>query len=136
MSLKAADRLNFKYPQMRDELLETMRTLSDLEYQWSAWVNHNFPPGVQHDEFDYAVHFLYDDSSLAEAPERAIGLFVKDQHEVHLIKAVISALDQVFDALGMECTDEQYISSPLWAEVLRTASEASHAMSGKQLSVG
>lgn len=136
MSLKSEDRLKFKYPEMRDELLETMRTLADVDYQRRAWVNHEFPPGVQHDEFDYAVHFLYDDSTLAEDPEGAIGLFVKDQHEVQLIKAVVSALERVFDALGMEATDEQYISSPEWSEVLRTAFEAWQAMSGKQLPVG
>ena len=135
MSLKTEDNFTFKYPSMRHELLHNIYSLSDLGYQWRAWVKDELPP-PKHDEFDYAVHFLYDDTTLAESPEECIGLFVKDEHEVQLIKAVIHAINRVFNVLGKECSDEQYISSLEWSEVLRTASEAWQAMSGKQLSVG
>ena len=128
MRLRTKDSSTFKYPEMRDELLETIRTLSDAEYQRKVWVKHEFPPGVQYDEFDLAVHFLYDQPGLAENPEDAIGLFVKDEYEVQLIKAVIQALEQVFEVLGMNSTDEEYISSPEWAGVLKAASKAWQVM--------
>lgn len=128
MSLKEEKLLTLKYPQIREELLETLRSLADAEYQRSAWVNHEFPPGIEYDEFDYAVHFLYDDAGLAEDPEGAIGLFVKDEQEVQLIKTVVHALERVFNALGTNATDEEYINSPEWAGVLKTASQAWQVM--------
>jgi len=36
-----------KYPEMRMELLGYIGKLKDLKYQMKAWVNHDFPAGVQ-----------------------------------------------------------------------------------------
>ncbi len=65
-----------QYPSMRAELLETLRSLADREYQQRAWVDHNYPPGVLYDSFDEAVHFLFDDTILAENPNASIGVIV------------------------------------------------------------
>lgn len=113
---------------MREELLETLRTLADAEYQRKTWLDQNFPPGTEHDCFDYAVHFIYDDTSLATDPEDTIGVFLKDENEVQMIKAVVAALERVFDALGMKATDEEYISSREWSDVLKAASRAWQAL--------
>ena len=113
---------------MREELVATLRSLADAEYQRNEWVNKAFPSGIEHDCFDYAVHFIYDDTSLAKNPERTIGLFLKDEKEVEMIKAVVVALERVFDALGMEATDKEYISSREWPDVLKAASEAWQAI--------
>lgn len=120
-----------KYLEMRVELLETLRSLADAEYQKKAWVNQDFPPGIEYDEFDYAVHFIYDQAGLAEDPEGTIGLFVQDQQELEMIKAVVDALERVFQAVGMKATDEEYISCPEWSDVLKTAQKAMHVMKNK-----
>lgn len=95
-----------KYPGMREELLDYLRTLADVEFQRRAWVRHELSPGVENC-FDFAVHFIFDDAKLAEDHSGAIGLFIKDKDEVRLIEAVVHALEQVFNALGMEATDEE-----------------------------
>lgn len=122
------DKPTLKYPSIRDELLETLRSLADAEYQKKNWLDRNFPPGTEHDCFDYAVHFIYDDTSLATDPDSDIGIFLKDENEVQMIKAVVIALDRVFETLGMNATDEEYINCPEWSEVLKTASQAWQAM--------
>lgn len=42
---------------MREELIETLRALSDKKYQELAWVKGQFPEGIVEDNFDYAVNF-------------------------------------------------------------------------------
>lgn len=58
---------------MREELIETLRALSDKKYQELAWVKGQFPEGIVEDNFDYAVNFLFDDHCFAECPEELIG---------------------------------------------------------------
>lgn len=123
MNHRKEGKLTFKYPEMREELLHAIHSLADVEYQRKAWVKHELPP-PKYDCFDFVIHFIYDDTRLAEDPEGAIGLFVKDEQEVELIKAVVRALERVFDALGMKATDEEYISSREWSDVLEAASQA------------
>lgn len=112
-----------RFPHLRPELIDTLQTLADPEYQQQAWVEQNVPPGIE-DSFDIAIHFLYDDTHLADNPEATVGLILEKSEEVFLIKGLIKALDQVFETLGLEATDEEYINCPQWEQVLRTAKAA------------
>lgn len=109
---------------MRDELLETLRSLADREYQQKAWVDHNYPSDILYDSFDEAVHFLYDDTVLAENPDAAIGVIIEDEKEARSIEAVCTAIEQVFDVLGKDVSDEKYIRSSEWEGVVKAASLA------------
>ena len=117
-----------KYPKMREELLETLRSLADREYQHKAWVENDYPPGIQCDSFDEAVHFLYDDTVLAENPDAAIGVIIENEKEARLISAVCQAIDLVFEALGTGVSDEEYIKSSEWTGVVEAALIALQAM--------
>lgn len=128
MHHREEDRITLKYPEMREELLHAIHSLANAEYQLKVWVNQESQPGIEYDCFDFVVHFIYDDSELAEDPEGAIGLLVKNAQEVQLIKDVVRAINRFFDALGMEATDEEYISRREWPDVLETASQAWHVM--------
>jgi hypothetical protein len=122
------------YSEMREELIEYLHTLSDLEYQYRAWVNLEQPAGVE-DCFDLAVHFIYlavhfiyDDTTLASDPQSLINIILKNEDEVRLIKEVVKTLDSVFNDIGMEATDEEYILSSRWGGVLEAASQAYQSM--------
>ena len=117
-----------KYPKMREELLETLHSLADREYQHKAWVENDYPPGIEYDSFDEAVHFLYDDTVLAENPDAAIGVIIENEKEARSIAAVCQAIDLVFDVLGTEASDEDYINSSGWISVVEAASKALQAM--------
>lgn len=117
-----------KYPKMREELLETLRNLADREYQDQVWVKRDYPLGIKYDCFDEAVHFLYDDTVLAENPDAAIGVIIENEKEASLIESVCQAIDLVFEALGTEVSDEEYIKSAEWTRVVEAALRALQVM--------
>jgi len=116
-----------QYPEMREELIGTLKALSDRQYQKKAWIQKQYPEGVVYDCFDYAVHFLFDDTSLAEKPEKLIGVILEDEYEAVLVRAVVSSIERLLAETGDDLSDEAYIYSPLWENVIRTAKQ--HIMS-------
>lgn len=78
----------------------------------------------KNDELGYAIHFLFDDTSLSEAPEKLIGLFLKDETEARAVKTVCSALDNLFNKYGYDKTDKEYLDLPEWDNVVGSASKA------------
>ncbi len=120
-----------KYPKMREELLETLRSLADRDYQHKVWLERDYPPGIKYDCFDEVVHFLYDDTVLAENPDAAIGVIIEDEKEARLMEAVCQAIDLVFEVLGTEVSDEEYITSSEWTRVVEAALRALQGMGNK-----
>lgn len=113
-----------QYPEMREELVGYLKALADPDYQREAWLAKKFPPGIQYDCLDFAIHFIYDDTELAADPESLVGVILKDQAEVDAIKMVTTRLDKMFEKLGVELTDLEYLQSPYWEEVVVSAQEA------------
>src|SRR3546814_12036119 len=100
------ERSGLMYPNMRDELLDYLGGLADLDYQQKVWVRGEPHPGIQHDELDYALHFLFDDTDLAESPEKSIGVFLLDKEEARVVHCVAQALDALRSEerrVGTEC---------------------------------
>ena len=117
-----------KYPEMRAELLSYISDLSDFLYQKTYWNSEGKiqalkKTGKEHG-FDFSVHFLYDDTSLADDAEGCIGSFLKDKDEAKAIKKVVDSLDIIFDKYGLDLSDEKYILKPEWNEVLESAKDA------------
>ncbi len=113
-----------KFPEMRKELVEYLEGLGDKTYQYSCWVKKECPEGIENDELDYAVHFLFDDTNLSETPEELIGYCLSDANEAHAVKAVCSTLNDLFDRYGYDKTDEEYISFSEWGDVIDAANKA------------
>lgn len=112
-----------KYPGMRQELMGYLRDLSDHEYQRKNW--------SRTDSLDHAVHFLFDDTPLADDPERTIGFFLHDASEVAAVSAVIAALDAMFAKHGTELQDAEYIALADWNAVIAAARKAHALLSQK-----
>ncbi|ROP60166.1 hypothetical protein EDF81_3003 [Enterobacter sp. BIGb0383] len=108
---------------MRGELIEYLHALSDREYQYQSWVRGN-RPGGGYDELDYAIHFLYDDTDLAKAPNLMIGWILTGENEANAIASLIRALDTVFDKYGTGLSDEEYLDKNEWGSVLTMAKDA------------
>jgi hypothetical protein len=113
-----------KFPEQRQELIETLQALSDRNYQESVWLKKEYSDRVIYDCLDYVIHFLFDDTSLADEPEKLIGYILANQEEVELIREVIKALDKLLSELGIDKTDAEYLSSILWNDVIKTAQKA------------
>jgi hypothetical protein len=109
------------YPQMRQELIDHVKALSDPDYQKDFWVKKITTPDLKHDEFDYVVHFFYDDTKLAEAPESLIGWILKNQSEAISIKELTGAIENILRNYGTNLSDEEYISLHEWDNVIIAA---------------
>ena len=115
-------------PEQRRELLANLHALSDPVYQQRVWVEGQTWGLVKHDEFDYAVHFLFDDSTLKDDPHGNIGWMLIDATEAQLVTAVIDAVDAILVKYGNRLKDSQYIALPEWAGVVEAAKAALSVM--------
>jgi hypothetical protein len=113
-----------KYPNMRKELIEYLEGLSDKQYQLDCWVNNQCPDGVEHDDFDLAVHFLFDDTLCAESPEKSVGVFLRNLEEAGAVKTVCDNIDQLLNKYGCNKTDDEYIQTTEWDNILISSSLA------------
>lgn len=113
-----------KYPEMRKELIAYLSGLSNLQYQRDCWVNGNCPDGVEHDEFDYVVHFLFDDTKLSSNPKSLIGYLLKNESEAILIQRLCQEIERIFEKYGTNLSDEEYMACHEWSTVISTARQA------------
>lgn len=109
---------------MRNELIDYLTSLSDVDYQRSVWVNGEVRDDVVHDELDYAVHFIFDDTCLGSNPAQAIGDILKDENEAKYIMSLVEEMEYIFEKYGNNLSDNEYISKPEWRGVLQAASDA------------
>ncbi len=104
--------------------MDYLQGLSDGEYQKEVWVKKVYPPGVQYDDLNLAIHFFFDDTPLATNADAAIGVFLYDQAEAALVSQVVRELDALFDEYGTNLSDAEYIAKPEWQSVLASAKYA------------
>lgn len=116
--------IQVKYPEMRKELEEHLRALADPVYQRRMWVEGKADGSVRHDEFDYAVHFLYDDTQLASDAQSTVGWILKDASEAEHIAALVQSIDVLFARYGTKLSDAEYIELPEWRAVVLAAKAA------------
>jgi hypothetical protein len=108
---------------MRNEIVRAVKALADPEYQRAAWVRHELPPG-QYDELTHRIHILYDDTQVLEDPAAAVGVYLCTHDEVDAMQKLAAALDALFDEMGTELPDEDYLQAPGWPAVVEAAREA------------
>lgn len=119
-----------EYPSMRYEVIESLKVLSDIEYQRQAWVNHIFPEGIEFDHFDIAIDLILEDLELIDLPENTLGGVFENQEEIDAVREVALAMDRVLKIYGPSLSDEEYISTLEWTEVLSTAAHALKVIKG------
>ncbi|MFC5660720.1 SCO4402 family protein [Streptomyces nogalater] len=116
------------FPEMRRNVLSAVQALSDEEYQRRVWVDMDYPHEGYYDDFEMNLHILYDDTLVLEDPESAMGTVLRSEEEVKAMAELASAIDLLLDREGTGKTDAEYISSPLWGPVVRSAAVAHAAL--------
>lgn len=60
-----------RFPGIRTQIVSAIVGLSDRDCQERVWIRHELPYPGYYDEFDLAVHSLFDDSPILPAPAPA-----------------------------------------------------------------
>jgi hypothetical protein len=101
------------YPQMRAELAETLRILTDVNHQRRVWVEHELLDEMQYDNFDHAVHFLY--------AWRGRGRLRRGRRRASKDRRRNQDSGSPIAAHGKNLRDEEYLACPEWQGVLESA---------------
>jgi hypothetical protein len=57
-----------KFRAMRRQVLYSLASLADSEYQWRVWVHREYPPSVQFEDLNLHISILYDDMGVLPDP--------------------------------------------------------------------
>lgn len=109
---------------LRYSLIQTLMSLSDLEYQISCWLNKICHPPIKADSFDFAVHFLFDDTNLGDDVESCIGYILRGKEEAIELATLCKSIDYLLDEYGCNLSDAEYMSTPEWHKVITAAQKA------------
>jgi hypothetical protein len=114
-----------RYPEMRNNLRDVLNELSNSFMQWKIWID-GYNPNSMNEIQGFWVNacFIFDDSGLASDTIGCIGYYLKTAEEVTTIKKLVVALDSVINAVNKSDNDRDYITHPLWVDVLSSAREA------------
>jgi hypothetical protein len=117
--------LKVEFPELRNEVIAALRSLSDPEHQQSQWGR--YEEGVNYyDDLTINVHILYDDCAVLPDPSPSVGSLLAEG-EVPALRAVHDALGPLLHDLG-DRPDCEYTSDDRWPSVVRAARAALDAM--------
>jgi hypothetical protein len=117
-----------EFPAIRSGLVSALFQLASADYHRLVWAKHRFHPlkrGYSGFEF---VSNVFDDYDFGET--KAIGEVLYSEEEQSLIRAVLAALDALYDRHDVfdEKTHMAYVSSPEWKTVMSAAEIAYEVM--------
>jgi hypothetical protein len=125
-----------RWAQRRHTLACYLYELASPAVQQQRWIEgKEAGPGLM-SGLDFVVHFLFDDTELAENPEGTIGDILLDDLEVAAIRNVSRTLDQAMKDVGRDKADLDYISSRSWSPVVLAAQKAYRLLRPRMLSEG
>lgn len=93
-----------------------LEDLADVDGRQEGWQSNG-------EEFDGAVHFIYDDTPMADDPERAVGFFLANEAEVAAVRRLVGALEVLFEQHGTRRGNAQVGRHAEWAAVKTAARE-------------
>lgn len=126
--MEFSDLSQVSFPEMRRSVLSAVRALSDESYQRRVWIDRCYPQEGYYDDFSTNIHILFDDTLVLEDPASTLGTVLKCEEEVAAMVALASSVNDLLEREGGERVDAEYIASPLWGAVVRSASKAYDVM--------
>jgi hypothetical protein len=114
-----------KYPDMRLQVVDALRSLSDVRHQQTMWGQY-VEGSNYYDDLDLNIHILYDDCLALPEPQEAVP-HVLHAEEVPIFLQLERALGPMIADLG-DAPDETYTSDPRWAAVVTAAGAALEVM--------
>ncbi len=116
-----------KYPTMRYQLIDYILELSDRDYQVEYWLGDDKKHADVFANLDEVIHFLFDDSLIAECAENSIGFILVNETEAALISKITGILEKLINVLG-DVSDRAYLERPEWGLVIKLAQQLFEVM--------
>ncbi|WUN94266.1 hypothetical protein OHT51_09340 [Streptomyces sp. NBC_00299] len=111
-------------PEMRAEIIASVRALADPAYQRRVWIGREYPSPDYYDDLTLTVNILYDDTTVLADPQAALGRTLSSDAEVAAMSRLADELTRALDEVGRDEPDERYLASPVWPGVVDAASAA------------
>ncbi|MFJ7334387.1 hypothetical protein ACIQUU_14180 [Streptomyces sp. NPDC101116] len=111
-------------PEMRAEIIASVRALADPVYQQRVWVDREYPSADYYDDLTLTVNILYDDTTVLADPRTALGRTLAGGAEVEAMSRLAGELTRALDEVGRDEPDEGFLASPAWPSVVDAASAA------------
>ncbi|MEU5323512.1 hypothetical protein AB0G67_43210 [Streptomyces sp. NPDC021056] len=84
------------------------------------------------ENLDHVFHTLFDDFCDADEPERYLGVSLRTEEEVALMRELGVALNAAGDEAPVD-TDEEYLRAPSWSDVVAVAGRLAQVMVANDL---
>ncbi|MGX1560379.1 SCO4402 family protein [Streptomyces sp. NPDC055506] len=111
-------------PDMRAEIVVSVRALADPAYQRRVWIDREYPSPDYYDDLTLTVNILYDDTTVLADPQAALGRTLASEAEVEAMSRLADELTRALDEVGRDQPDERFLASPAWPSVVDAASAA------------
>ncbi|MFE6664235.1 hypothetical protein ACFVFH_11840 [Streptomyces sp. NPDC057697] len=111
----------------RVNLVPAVLSLANPPWQQAVWLDPSAFENV-----DHIFHTLFDDFCDADEPERYLGVSLRTDEEVALMRQLGAALSAAASEAPDE-TDEQYLRAAAWPQVVAVAGRLAHVMVANDL---
>lgn len=112
--------IKLKHPDMRTMLIDSLKELSNKEIHLNKWANKKFKHALW-DEFCLSSEILENIPFEHYPPEEQIGYSIYNIKEITPILYLINKINLIVNEIGWDKKDEDYLNSPLWAEMVDAA---------------
>jgi hypothetical protein len=105
-----------KFPSMRVELVDRLQLLVDEEYQARYWGSKE-----PHWDFDFIVHFFFDDTALSDGGMECVGMILEDEYEAMLSDNICGKINALLNTYGRSQSDVFYKNTVEWKGIVNDA---------------
>lgn len=105
-----------RFPAMRNELMVCLRSLHE------SWAIEPLDLRRTESDFDFVIHFLYDDTPLSEDASRAVGWFLRSEEEAARIREIVAAMDVFFEEFGTDLKEAHWLQDWRWLDLMAAIS--------------
>ncbi|MFJ9721271.1 hypothetical protein ACIRP3_00775 [Streptomyces sp. NPDC101209] len=106
----------------RVHVVPVVLALANPPWQRDVWLD-----PAKFENLDHVFHTLFDDFCDADEPERYLGISLRSDEEVVLVRELGAALNAAAAAAPND-TDAEYLQSPAWPEVVSIAGRLAQVM--------
>lgn len=115
--------IQVRFPEMRAEVIDAIRSLADRDRQQRYWIRQEFPSEGYFEDLGLNVNILYDDTGVLREPSSRLGSVLASDEEVTALRLLAEELNPIIDKLGNQ-PDSAYLRDPAWQNVIDRAASA------------